>query len=102
MVLHKAGRREFSERHDGFVVEGGDDAAPFLNACTEEAEGSAPELTRYRVDLVKARLGVEPDPTMIRCYRCGIARDPVVYLVAWGSAGTATLDGVGFGGGAGG
>ncbi|MEU7749841.1 hypothetical protein [Nonomuraea sp. NPDC049158] len=38
-MLRKAGRREFGERHDGFVVEGGDDAAPFLIACTEEAEG---------------------------------------------------------------
>ncbi|MGV9386901.1 hypothetical protein ACWDRB_64740 [Nonomuraea sp. NPDC003707] len=61
-VLRKAGRREFSERHDGFVVEGGDDRAPFLVACTEEAGGSAPELTRYQVDLVKAGYRVEPDP----------------------------------------
>ncbi|MBB5782025.1 hypothetical protein [Nonomuraea jabiensis] len=61
-VLRKAGRREFSERHDGFVVEGGGDGAPFLVACTEEARGSAPELMRYRVDLVKAGYRVEPDP----------------------------------------
>ncbi|MEU7838898.1 MULTISPECIES: hypothetical protein [unclassified Nonomuraea] len=36
-VLRKAERREFSERHDGFV-EGGDDGAPFLVACAVEAE----------------------------------------------------------------
>ncbi|MBB5785252.1 hypothetical protein [Nonomuraea jabiensis] len=52
-MLRKAGRREFSERHDGFVVEAGGDGAPFLVACTDEAGGSAPELARYRV---------EPDP----------------------------------------
>ncbi|AQZ62500.1 unnamed protein product [[Actinomadura] parvosata subsp. kistnae] len=56
-VLRKAGRRELSERYDGFVVEGGSDGAPFPAACTEEAEGSALELTRYRVDLVKAGWG---------------------------------------------
>lgn len=61
-VLRKAGRREFSERHDGFVVEGGNDGAPFLVACTEDAEGSALELRRYRADLVKAGYRVEPDP----------------------------------------
>ncbi|MGI5290493.1 hypothetical protein ACQEVF_45205 [Nonomuraea polychroma] len=38
------------------------DGAPFLVACTEGVEGSAPELTRHRVDLVKAGYRVEPDP----------------------------------------
>ncbi|GAA2701208.1 hypothetical protein GCM10010412_098810 [Nonomuraea recticatena] len=92
-VLHTAGRREFSERHDGFVVEGGDDGAPFLVACTDEAKRSAPQLTRYQVDLVKAGYRGEPDPKTIRCCWCGTARDPVVYRVVGESAGTATLDG---------
>ncbi|MGN9847048.1 hypothetical protein ACTMTI_54090 [Nonomuraea sp. H19] len=61
-VLRQAGRREFSERHDGFVVEGGDGGAPFLVACTEEAEKSSPEVRRYQVDLVKAGYRVESDP----------------------------------------
>ncbi|MBG0823556.1 hypothetical protein HS048_22790 [Planomonospora sp. ID91781] len=29
-VLRTAGRREFSQRHGGFVVEGGGDGQPFL------------------------------------------------------------------------
>lgn len=61
-VLRKAGRREFSERHVGFVVEGGDGGAPFRVACADAAEMSARELTRYQVDLLKAGYRVEPDP----------------------------------------
>ncbi|MGW4412381.1 hypothetical protein ACWEJ6_50875 [Nonomuraea sp. NPDC004702] len=62
MVLRKAGRREFSERRDGFVVEGGEDGAPFLVACTDDAEVSMQELPRYEAALLKAGYRVEPDP----------------------------------------
>ncbi|MEU5869161.1 hypothetical protein OIE67_20085 [Nonomuraea fuscirosea] len=43
-VLRKAGRREFSERHGGFVVEGGGDGRPFHVACADDGEASAQEL----------------------------------------------------------
>ncbi|MGV9778731.1 hypothetical protein [Streptosporangium sp. NPDC003464] len=61
-VLRKAGRREFGERHGGFVVEGGDDGAPFRVACADDAENSVRELLRYEADLLKAGYRVEPDP----------------------------------------
>jgi hypothetical protein len=34
IILRDAGHKEYSERHDGFVVEGGDSGEPFLVACT--------------------------------------------------------------------
>ncbi|MER5325188.1 hypothetical protein [Streptosporangium roseum] len=61
-VLRKAGRREFGERQDGFVVEGGSDGAPFVIACTGDAEVAAPELARYEAALLEAGYRVEPDP----------------------------------------
>ncbi|TMR89909.1 hypothetical protein EJK15_58200 [Nonomuraea basaltis] len=62
-TLRKTGRREFSERHDGFVVDGGENGAPFLIAYTDDdAEVSAQELTRSQVDLGQAGYRVEPDP----------------------------------------
>ncbi|MBT2225104.1 hypothetical protein [Nonomuraea sp. NEAU-A123] len=61
-MLRKAGRREFSERHGGFVVEGGGDGRPFQVACADDAEASAQEeLSRYSDDLRKAEYRVEPD-----------------------------------------
>ncbi|NRQ37093.1 hypothetical protein HII36_35435 [Nonomuraea sp. NN258] len=53
-VLRKAGRREFSEGHAGFVVEGGGDGKPFHVASAGAAEESAQELARYSDDLRKA------------------------------------------------
>ncbi|MCG5219254.1 hypothetical protein [Streptosporangium sp. KLBMP 9127] len=43
-MLRKAGRREFSERHGGFVVEGSGDGKPFQVA--DDAEVSAQKLAR--------------------------------------------------------
>ncbi|WP_371786474.1 hypothetical protein [Streptosporangium subroseum] len=37
-VLRKAGRREFSERDGGFVVEGGEGGAPFAITCADDAD----------------------------------------------------------------
>jgi hypothetical protein len=61
-VLRKARRREFGERHGGFVVEGGGEGAPFLIACADDAEVCAQELARYEADLLKAGCRVEHDP----------------------------------------
>ncbi|MFI1312431.1 hypothetical protein ACH4TS_20155 [Streptomyces albidoflavus] len=62
-VLRGARRPEFSDSEDGFVVESGDEGAPFLVACTiDEWTDAEPELQRYRVALADARLRVEPDP----------------------------------------
>ncbi len=60
-VLRKAGRREFSERHGGFVVEGGGGGRPFQVACADDAEAPAQELAQYSDDLRKAGYRVEPD-----------------------------------------
>ena len=60
-VLRKAGRREFSERHGEFVVEGGGYGRSFHVACADEPEASAQELARYTDDLSKAGCRVEPD-----------------------------------------
>ncbi|MGI5156914.1 hypothetical protein [Microbispora sp. CA-102843] len=60
-MLRKAGRREFSERQGGFVVEGGGDGRPFQVACTDAAEVSAQEFAQYSDDLRKAGYRVEPD-----------------------------------------
>ncbi|MGN9845829.1 hypothetical protein ACTMTI_47680 [Nonomuraea sp. H19] len=60
-VLRKAGRREFSERHGRFVVEGAGDGRPFQVACADDAEASAQELARYSGDLRKPGYRVEPD-----------------------------------------
>ncbi|MFI6457032.1 hypothetical protein ACIBF6_36420 [Streptosporangium amethystogenes] len=46
-VLRQAGRREFSERHGRFVVEGGEDGAPFAISCADDADISPQELGRY-------------------------------------------------------
>ncbi|MEU4077657.1 hypothetical protein [Streptomyces venezuelae] len=62
-ALHGAGRPAFSDSEDGFVVESGDEGAPFLVACTiDEWTDAEPELQRYRVALTNARMRVEPDP----------------------------------------
>ncbi|MFF4624164.1 hypothetical protein [Nonomuraea jabiensis] len=64
-VLRTAGRREFGERQDGFVVEGGNDGAPFVIACTGNAEAAgvaAAELARYEAALLTAGYRVELDP----------------------------------------
>ncbi|MET8160581.1 hypothetical protein ABZT47_29845 [Sphaerisporangium sp. NPDC005289] len=53
-VLRKAGCREFSERHGGFVVEGGGDGKPFQVPCADDAKASALELARCSDDLRKA------------------------------------------------
>ncbi|MEV5893808.1 hypothetical protein [Nonomuraea fuscirosea] len=60
-VLRKAGRREFGDRHGGFVVEGGGDGGPFQVACADGAETSASELARYCDDLRKAGYCIERD-----------------------------------------
>ncbi|GAA0826808.1 hypothetical protein ACFQVD_11485 [Streptosporangium amethystogenes subsp. fukuiense] len=60
-VLRKAGHREFSERHGGFVVEGGSGGRSFQVACADDAETSALELARYSDDLRTAGYRVEPD-----------------------------------------
>ncbi|WP_182886005.1 hypothetical protein [Microbispora sp. H10885] len=61
-VLREAGRREFSERHGGFVVEGGGDGGPFQVACADDTAASArEELARHSDDLRKAGYRVEPD-----------------------------------------
>ncbi|MFI7535079.1 hypothetical protein [Streptosporangium sp. NPDC049376] len=62
MVLRNAGRREFVDRHGGFVVEGGDGGAPFAVTCTDDAEVSARELARYEQALCAAGYRVEFDP----------------------------------------
>jgi hypothetical protein len=61
-VLRKAGRREFSDRHRGFAVEGGDGGDPFLVACADDAGAAAAELPRYEAALRAAGYRVEPDP----------------------------------------
>lgn len=61
-ALRTAGRREFGERQDGFVVEGGHDGAPFVIAYTGDAEASAAELARYEAALLTAGYRVELDP----------------------------------------
>ncbi|MFJ3182552.1 hypothetical protein ACIPJN_29755 [Streptomyces sp. NPDC086796] len=62
-VLRRAGRPEFSDSQDGFVVESGDEGSPFLVACTiDEWTDAEQELQRYRAALTDARMRVEPDP----------------------------------------
>ncbi|MCX4826720.1 hypothetical protein OG883_44570 [Streptomyces sp. NBC_01142] len=62
-VLRKAGCLEFSDSEDGFVVESGDEGAPFLVACTvDEWAEAEQELQRYRAALAGASMRVEPDP----------------------------------------
>jgi hypothetical protein len=58
----EAGRREFSERSGGFVVEGGDGGSPFQVACADDADIAVRELTRHQADLRKAGYRVELDP----------------------------------------
>ncbi|MDF2706437.1 MAG: hypothetical protein K0R62_2089 [Nonomuraea muscovyensis] len=61
-VLRKAGSREFSERHGGFVVEGGQDGAPFAIACADDADIAVRELARYEEALRKAGYRLQRDP----------------------------------------
>jgi hypothetical protein len=61
-VLRKSGQREFREGQGGFVVEGGNDGAPFVLACADDAEVAVRELARYEAALLKAGYRVEPDP----------------------------------------
>jgi hypothetical protein len=60
-VLRKAGSREFSERHGGFVVEGGGSGRPFAIACSDD-KVSAQELERYEEALHAVGYRVEVDP----------------------------------------
>lgn len=62
-VLRGAGRPEFSDSEDGFVVESGDEGSSFLVACTfDEWTDAEQELQWYRMALTDARMRVEPDP----------------------------------------
>ncbi|GGW80683.1 hypothetical protein GCM10010350_76790 [Streptomyces galilaeus] len=61
--LQKAGCTEFSDREDGFAVDGGQDGAPFLVACTiGEWTAAKRELLRYRQALTGAGLHVASHP----------------------------------------
>ncbi|MFC7715863.1 hypothetical protein [Nonomuraea recticatena] len=53
-VLRKAGLREFSDRHGGFLVEGGYDDAPFLIRCVDWPEDAEQQLAHYEAALLKA------------------------------------------------
>ncbi|MFF4779041.1 hypothetical protein ACFY05_40080 [Microtetraspora fusca] len=61
-VLRKAGSRKFSERHGGFVVEGGQDGAPFAIACADDADIAVRELARYKEALRKVGYRLQRDP----------------------------------------
>lgn len=61
-VLRKAGHREWSLRHGGFTVEGGQAGAPFLIACADDWAVSAAELSRYATALLAAGYQAVPDP----------------------------------------
>lgn len=53
-VLRKAGSREFSEHHGGFVVEGGQNGVPFAIACADDADIAVRDLARHEEALRKA------------------------------------------------
>jgi hypothetical protein len=58
-ILRRRGCPEFSDTEDGFVVDGGQDRAPFLVACTIEHGAAAQrELRRYRQALTGAGMQV--------------------------------------------
>ncbi|GAA2702961.1 hypothetical protein [Nonomuraea recticatena] len=61
-VLRKAGLREFSERHGGFLVEGGYDGGPFLVAFADDSEPAVRELAQCEAALLRAgyRVALEP------------------------------------------
>lgn len=62
-VLRKAGCTEFNDGEDGFAVDGGQDGAPFLVACTiGEWTAAKRELLRYRQALTGAGLRVASHP----------------------------------------
>lgn len=44
-ILRRAGHHDFTETRDGFVVEGDEDSAPFLVACTEPLAGRLDHFT---------------------------------------------------------
>jgi hypothetical protein len=61
--LRKARRREWSERHGGFVVEGGENEAPFMVACAAEPDelDLAAEVEAYTQVRTAAGMRVAPD-----------------------------------------
>jgi hypothetical protein len=61
-VLRKTKRAEFSDAGGGFVVEGGENAEPFLVACADEGLTAAGEIAAYTKALTAAGFRVEPEP----------------------------------------
>ncbi|WP_156056133.1 hypothetical protein [Streptosporangium roseum] len=69
-VLRKAGSREFSERHGGFVVEGGQDGAPFAIACADDAASRCGNWPVMRRRCARPATDSRVIPMMIRrCWR---------------------------------